>query len=363
MKSVIKIRLYPTKRQKQVILSQLDIHKDLYNLCLEERKKAYETDKTSITCYDQIKSKVPKLTGTSNASAMQQTVRRLDKAFGNFFRRIKNKENPGYPRFKQKLDSIDYCYGDGCKIRKNTLKGKVYFQYIGEIKAIVHREINLPSRCSLKYSNGDFYACFTVDAVIKTPVKTNKSVGLDFGLKTFLVTSDNQFIQNPKFHRQNQDKLSKLQSQRSQVKTKQDYQNKTCQIQKTWKGIINRRHDFNHKLANSLLSQYDTICLEKLSVQNLTSKIKNVNRTYRDVCWNQFTNILAYKAANAGKQLIFVNPTNTSRTCSNCGIIHDLTLQDRILTCSCGTTINRDYNAACNILRLGLQSLTGSVKN
>ena len=352
MKSAVKIRLYPTKRQKHEIFRQFEVHRNLYNYCLEERRDSYEKDKTTISCYDQIKRNVPKF-GGSNCSSLQQTVRRLDKTFKSFFRRVKNGKTPGYPRFKGKFNSVDYCYSDGCKIRGD----KVYFQHIGVIKAVIHRNVENPSRCVLNYQNGDFYAYFITDASLKTLDKTGQNVGLDFGLKTFITTSHNQRINNPKYHNIYLKRLARLQSQRDKMeKGTRPRKLKTRQIQKTWKRITNLRHDFNHKTANDLIKRYDTVYLERLEIQRFDTKIRNINRTYRDVCWNNFTNLLTYKAANAGKKLVFVNPVYTSQTCSVCGDRHALKLTEREFRCKCGNIMDRDVNAARNILKLGTVS-------
>lgn len=353
-KKMVKIRIYPNKSQIKAIFEQFNNHKNLYNLCLEQRKNEYETKKQSISCYDQIKEHVQKFKQLSNYSSLQQTVRRLDKAFQNFFRRIKNKKTPGYPRFKSKFSSIDFTYGDGCKIKNK----KVYFQHIGKIKGVFHTNVENPNRTMLVYKNGCFYACFIVEYQTKLLNNTNKSVGIDFGLRNLITTSENKTIDNPRFHKKYEKALSKQQSKRSKLDKKtKEYKQKTKIIGKIWNKICNCRHDFNHKLANEFVKNYDIIALENLSIERLKNNIKNINKAYSDVCWNQFTNILSYKAENAGRKIVFVNPKNTSKTCFGCGKIHNLSLNDRKMNCECGNTLDRDYNAALNILGLGLQSL------
>lgn len=356
LKKLIKIRLYPTKKQKREIFRQFNNHCLLYNNCLEERINYYKINKKIIPYSIQSKTQIPLYKNNCNYSSLQQTTRRLNKAFTSFFQRLKNHKKPGFPRFKKRFKSIEFTYGDGCKIKSNK---HLYIQYIGNIKAVFHRKITNPKHTILYYSHGDFYVYFTIESNINPLPKTNKSIGIDFGLKTFITTSNNKKIQNPYFYKQGLKDLSKFQSKQNEStpKLKHIY---TKKIQKTWKRIQNRRHDFYHKLANDFIKNYDTICIENLYIKKLQTNISNINKTYFDVCWKIFTQMLLYKAVNADKKLILINPKNTSKICSKCGKLHNLNLENRKLKCKCGLTIDRDYNAAKNILTLGLQCLDHS---
>lgn len=355
MKSIIKFRLYPSKRQKHELFRQFDVHRDLYNFCREERIKTYEETKSSPSGIDQIKSNVPKFKNQTNVSSLQQTARRVDKAFNNFFRRCKNGEKPGFPRFKKRLDSIEFTAGDGVKIKD----GKLYIQHIGNIKMVLHRELKDYSRVIVKYQNGEFYACFVTEAELKTFSPTDKTVGLDFGLQTFVTTSDGEKIDSPKFLKQNLKRLKKVTSKRDKAEKGSKERRKKSKIVRTiFTKITNQRADFNHKLANRLVKENNVIVIEDLNIKKLSAgEVANINRTYNDVSWAQFSQMLSYKAENAGRKYVKVNPSNTSKTCNDCGKIHELTLEDRVMKCDCGKTEDRDVNAARNILRLGLQSL------
>jgi putative transposase len=250
---------------------------------------------------------------------------------------------------------MEFTAGDGVKIKGK----KLYVQFCGDIKIIAHRELKDYSRVIIKYQNGQFFACFITEMPIKTFCQTNKSVGLDFGLKTFVTTSDGEKIDSPKFLKRSLKRLSKAVSKRDkQVKGSKEHKANSRVVQKIFTKITNQRADFNHKLANRLVKENDVIAIEDLNIRKLSSgQISNINRTYNDVSWNQFAQMLAYKAENAGRECVKVNPRNTSKTCHDCGKIHDLTLENREMNCECGNHQCRDINAAKNILTLGLQSL------
>lgn len=354
-KSVIKFRLYPNKSQKAKLFAQFAKHCELYNYCLKERVETYKLTGESPSSYEQMSSNIPKFREGINVTSAQQTVRRLDKSFSNFFRRVKAGVKPGFPRFKGRLDSMDFTAGDGAGMRKE----RFYVQGVGLIKIIKHRELPKYSRISVKYSNGQFFAAFTVEALPKALEPSEKKIGLDFGLKTFITTSDGAKYDSPKFLKQSLSKLQMASRKRDKFeKGTLERRKRNFRVRNICRKVSNQRLDFNHKLANKFIAENGVIVIEDLDTQKLSSgPIRNVNRTYSDVSWGQFTQMLSYKAANAGRKLIRVNPSNTSRTCNKCGKIHNMTVKDRVMDCDCGHKECRDINAAKNILGLGLQSL------
>lgn len=355
MKSVLKFRLYPNKYQKRELFRQFSKHCNLYNFCRNERIETYKATKTSPSGIDQIKTNVPKFKDRTNVSSLQQTVRRVDKAFQNFFRRVKQNQKPGFPRFKKYFNSIDFVAGDGVKIKGK----KLYIQFVGEVKIIQHRSLPIYSRVTIKYQNGQFFASFIIDAPIKVLEPNNKTIGLDFGLKTFITTSDGEKIDSPKFLKQKLKQLTKVASKRDKIeKGTKERKNKTKVVQTIFRKITNQRSSFNHTLSNKLVIENGVIIIEDLNIQKLSSgPINNINRTYNDVSWAQFAQTLTYKAENAGRKVVRVNPSNTSKICNKCGLIHNLDLKDRVMSCDCGNCQDRDINAAKNILALGLQCL------
>jgi len=355
MKSVIKFRIYPSKHQKRELFRQMAKHCELYNFCRQERIDVYEKTKSSPSAIDQIKANVPKFKDKTNVSSLQQTVRRLDKAFQNFFRRVKLGQKPGFPRFKKMLSSIEFAAGDGAK----AIGSKLYIQHVGNIPMISHRTLTKYSRVTVKYQSGQFFASFTVDAPMKIYTPSKDAIGLDFGLKTFVTTSAGEKFESPKFLRLNLKRIKKAASRRDKEEKGSLARKKRSRVVgNIFRKITNQRLDFNHKLSNRLIAENGIVVIEDLDIKKLSSgDIRNINRTYNDVSWAQFAQMLSYKAASAGRKLIRVNPSNTSKTCNSCGKIHNLSLDDRMMNCGCGNKIDRDINAARNILRRGLASL------
>jgi len=332
-------RLKPTKRQVKLIKEQLEVHRNLYNQCLEERISAYK-EGVSISCFDQIKSVVPTLKGKSNYSAMQQTVRRLDKTYKSSFRK-----QSGFPRFraKNRFRTIQFgSYGDGCKLGE-----KIYIQHIGQIRCIFHRPI--PSDYTIKTMSitlgNQAFINITCERKSGNRSDNTKVVGIDFGIQSTMTTSDGDKFVSPTFTK---DQLKNI--QRLHRRKRYDALNKIHNK------IRNQRKDFNHKLSRSIINGYGIICLENLSVEGITS-FKHVNRRLYDLGINQLINFIVYKAESAGKYVVLVDPAYTSQTCSECGEVKPKQLKERIHDCKCGCYLDRDVNAAINIKRLGLQSL------
>ena len=352
LKTAFQIRLYPSKAQKKELFRQFDVHRDLYNFCLKEKIDTYEATKTSPSCYDQIKANIPKFKAETNTSSLQQTVRRLDKSFAAFFRRMKNGETPGFPRFKKKFKSIDFMAGDGAKI----IGSKLRIQHVGSIKMVNHRGVKQFTRVNVKFVHGDWYAFFTSEKEIETFPQTDQKIGLDFGLKTFLATSNGEKISSPMPLRDNIKRLAKATSKRDKAPVNSKERKKRNRVLRNLhRRILNIRKDFNHKLSRRLVNQYGVIVIEDLDLEKLQTEIANINRTYSDVAWGQFSQMLTYKAANAGRQCIKVNPAFTSQLCT-CGAKTPHDVSKRLFECgSCGRKADRDVNAAQNILALGLQ--------
>jgi putative transposase len=365
-----KYRLYPSRSQEDSLSTMLETHRRLYNQALEQRKAAYETKGKPVTYGQQSmwmkdrRREDPYLAET-NFSSCQATLRRLDKAFNAFFRRVKKGEKPGYPRFKgrNRFDSVEFpAYGDGCK-----LKGKkVYFQHIGDIKIKLHRLVEGKIKTvSFKREIDKWYVIFTCELPdVEAAPSILPPVGIDLGLKSFLVTSEGESIDPPHFYREAEAKLRRAQRHLARCKKGSNRRKKAVKrVATIHKHITNQRRDFHHKVALDLVNSHGLIACEDLNVKGLarTCLAKSVN----DVGWGSFLNMLQYKAEGAGTVLVKVDPRKTTQMCSQCQHIPEvkLTLKDRVYVCEkCGFTADRDYNAALNILRLGLslQALTGT---
>lgn len=371
MRKSFKYKLYPTRIQTEAMSEMLETHRRLYNNALAERKNAWEQEGRSLTFFAQSKGlkatrKTDAYLAKTNFSSCQATLRRLDKTFQAFFRRIKSGEKSGYPRFKgrNRFNTVIFAtLGDGCQITG----GCIYFQHIGKVKVNWHRPLPESARVktvSFKREPDGWYLIFSCElpnicAVHSSP---DNAIGIDLGLKAFLVTSGGESIGPPKFYRNTQAKLRRAQravsrKKRGSVRRKKAVQN----LAKLHQYIRNQRKDFHHKLALSLVSEYGLIAHEDLDIKGIART--RLAKSIHDAGWGMFLAILSYKAEEAGTKVIAVPPMNTSQTCSVCGALPDipLTLRDRVYACPlCGQTSDRDLNAARNILRLGLshQALT-----
>lgn len=369
IKRTYKYRIYPTKAQQEILEEHLSLCRWLYNHFLEERKTLYEKNKTKVTCYDQIKE-IPKLKKEKPelrkvySQTLQDTARRLDKAFQSFFRRVKeNKKGknkkPGYPRFKGYLryDSITYPQS-GFKLKD----GKLSLSKIGSLKIKLHREIegNIRTLTLRRTTTNKWYACFSVETNKELPGKMEieNIVGLDVGLASFLTTSKGEKIDNPRYLRKSEEKLAKLSKCHSKKSLKSKNRKKSrLRIAKLHEKIANQRIDFLHKLSSRLVKNFQLIAFEKLNIKAMI-KNKHLSKSISDASWSIFFQQLKYKAEEAGVWAIEVNSKNTTQVCSGCGAIVFKTLATRKHKCSkCILTIDRDINAARNILKLALSTV------
>lgn len=364
MRLTYKYRIYPTKNQRIAFEHWIDTCRILYNNSLQERKEFWEKDKKSISYVDQANQL--KKSKKSNpflqevySQVLQDVLKRLDKSFNNFFRRIKNKENPGYPRFqgKDRYDSFTYPQYI-FQIKDNKIK----LPKTGYVKIKLHRvpKGKIKTLTVKRYIN-QWYVMLVSELPDKEKIKEIKSkVGIDLGLERFAGLSDGNVIENPRHLKTFEDKLKKEQRRLSRKKLRSSNRKKQKTIlAKVHRKIRNQRNNFCHKESRKLVNNYDLLVLEDLKVKEML-QIKNpkwlkrrLNRSMNDVSWKIFTNFCTYKAENAGKYVEFVDPRNTSKTCSKCGNKkNDLGLWERNYICDeCDYKVNRDLNASRNILK------------
>jgi putative transposase len=353
-----KFRIYPTKAQETSICKTLNICKSVYNRTLAIRKETYEKEKRSVSYIDTIKLLTQwKKEDTSlkevYSQVLQDVQKRVDNAFMGFFRRVKRGETPGYPRFKswKRYDSFTYPQ-NGFKIVDNKLK----LSKIGNIKVVQNRYTKgkIKTLTIRKSSTNKWFAC--IQCEIETePKQVNPSnaVGIDLGLINLATLTDGAIISNPKFYKQEEKGLSKAQRNKKTRKV----------INRIYERIYNKRHNYLHHVSKQIVKNYDIICLEKLNIKNML-KSKGLNKSLYDTALHQLTQMIVYKAEEAGKTVILVDPRNTSKRCSQCETLVEKDLSERTHSCSfCGLVIDRDLNAARNILALGLQSLPKKAKS
>ena len=368
MRKSFKYRLYPNRNQAQALAKMLETHRRLYNDALNQRKRAWEEAKQSVSFFDQSASlkgwrETNPYLAETNFSSCQMTLRRLDRSFQAFFRRLKAGEAPGYPRFKgfNRFDTVDFqTHGDGCRLKEN----RVYFQHVGDVKVKLHRPVEGKIKTvSFKREAGNWYAIFSLDlGEIEVASSENPPVGIDLGLKSFLVTSEGASVVPSKFYRQAESALRRAQRRVSRRKRGSRGRREAVRIVAgIQQHVANQRRDFHHKTALDLTRAYGTIAVEDLNVKGI-ARSPLAKSTY-DVGWSAFLSILEHKAECAGVRVVRVPPRNTTQACSECGALPDVpkTLSDRIHSCPhCGYQADRDLNAARSILRLGLsrQALT-----
>ena len=360
MRKAFLYRLYVNETQSDKLDNLLRLARQLYNAALQQRRDAWKYQHKSLNYYDQanqlkeVRNEIPEF-AQLNFSATQDMLRRLDKSFKAFFRRVKTGEKAGFPRFKSRdrFDSITFpTYGDGIKIKGNRL----YVQNVGLLKIKMHRvlegEINT---VTIKRECGKWYVVFSDTVEIKPLPVSDRTVGIDVGLKSFAVTSDSEYIENPRYLKEAEAALRV--SQRSVSRKKKGGNNRRKAVKllaKKHLHVKRQRADFAHKIADNLVKNYGRIAVEDLRIKNMVRN-HHLARSISDAGWGQFVSILSYKAEYAGREFVQVNPNGTSQICSGCGATVKKNLSTRVHNCpACGLSLNRDFNAALNIKRLGL---------
>ena len=352
-------RLYPTQAQERRLSETLDVCRNWYNACLAERRDVYETEGRTVGKFEQLAKvrifrKPDRGAGQVHPHVVRAATADLDKAFQAFFRRVKAGETPGYPRFKgyNRFDSFGFKeYGNGFKIDGRRIK----LSFIGRVAVRWHRPIEGEIKTlRVKRSAGKWYACFACEAEPNPLPATVREVGIDVGISSLIATSDGETVHNPQWYRTEQKKLRIAQRRVSRrVKGGANRRKAVTALQRRHERIANRRKDYLNKLALDLIRQYDRIAVEELNVKGM-SRNRHLSKSILDSGWSYFRQRLDDKAAEAGRLIVGVNPAYTSKTCSGCGAIFEsLTLSDRWVTCACGMSLDRDINAAHNILRAG----------
>jgi putative transposase len=341
--------------------AMLETHRRLYNDALKERKETWEQEQRSISYGEQsgqLKAtrKTNSFLAATNFSSCQATLRRLDKAFQAFFRHMKAGETAGYPRFKgrNRFDTVEFpSYGDGCRFDGRC----VYVQHIGRIKVKLHRPIEGRIKTiAFKREADGWYIVFSCDlGDLHGTSASEPVVGIDLGLKAFLVTSDGESVAPPQHYRHAQAALRRAQRKVARRQKGSTRRAKAVNLlQKQHQRIGNLRRDFHHKTARALVIHYGTIVHEDLNIRGIARSW--LAKSTLDVAWGSFLQMLSYKAEEAGVTVIAVPPHNTTQACSQCGALPGVpkTLVDRVYSCAfCGYVADRDLNAAQNILRLG----------
>jgi putative transposase len=358
VQKTFKYRLYPTAKQAALLDQQLAEACRLYNAALQERRDAWKMRKTSITYYQQCSQLRDIRAGgdlhLANYTSCQDVLRRVDKAFQGFFRRSKQGKKAGYPRFKPLTRFQSYTfpiYGNGCKLRERRL----YIHGIGDLKVKLHRPVaGHIKTVTLKKSCGKWDVCFSVIVPSPDPLpETGNATGIDVGITSFAVLSDGTTIKNPRYYQTAQAKLRRVQRKVSRRKRTSNRRRKAVQqLTRVHHHIKNQRSDFHHQVARKLINRYDVIAYENLNIKGLARSI--LAKSIADVGWGSFLVTLSDKAAEAGREIVRVDPRGTSQRCI-CGQVVPKTLTTKWYHCPiCQLSVPRDQAAALEILRLGL---------
>jgi putative transposase len=362
-----KYRLKPSAKIISIFESWLALLCELYNAALQERRDAYRINHLSIGYKAQanqlpeIKKDRPEF-ARIHSQVIQDALKRVESAFDGFFRRVKERQKPGYPRFRSRsrYDSLTYPQSGF------SLKGKnLHLSKIGKVKVHLSRPIEGEIKtCTIKREADGWYVIFAVEEPKKEfALAPKQSVGVDVGIESFATLSDDEAapIENPQYFRRAEGDLKKAQRRVSRrVKGSKRRKKAVCRLAKKHLKVKRQRRDFHFKEARKLVNQYQSITVEDLNIQGMVRN-RHLAKSISDAGWGQFIMIVIFKAEEAGRTVIKVNPSYTSQDCSRCGHRNRITLATRIYRCSkCGLVIHRDRNGAKGIEQKGRAAPSGS---
>ncbi len=348
-----KFRLYPTKQQVEKLETWLSLSCELYNAGLQERRDAWKINRVSISYESQNKQlteikKIRTELNDVNSQVLQDALQRIDKSFKAFFGRVKSGEKAGYPRFKSRNHFDSFSIPN---TRYKVEKGRFDLSRLGKIKIKQDREIEgVMKTATVKRQCGKWFVCIVVEFEPLPLPKTNQKIGIDVGLKSFAALSTGEVIGNLRYAESLQKKLRIAQRTVARRKKGSSRRQKAVmQLKKIYQKIYDQRNDFQHKLSTKIVRENDLIAVEKLNMKGLTKGM--LAKQVLDASWGSFFEKLSYKAENAGRQLIKVNPNGTSQTCL-CGASVPKTLSQRTHKCDvCGIETDRDLMSAKVILQ------------
>jgi putative transposase len=357
--------LYPTSAQRSRLFHYLNVGRQLFNHALAQRIAYYKETGNSLSYMTQTRDltilrEISQVLADVPAQIEREALDRLDKAFKNFFRRVKEGTGkPGFPRFKAAsrwnsfgVSQPGMVIKNGCKVFVSgigPIAGRNVRQFIGKAKML--RVIFLAGKW--------FAKVFVDDGQATPPIQPIKSaVGIDVGLSKFASLSTGEQIENPRFYRRLERKLARAGRNVSRkVKGSKKRRKAVRRLQRVHARITNHRMNFTHHLSKRILREHQLIAVEKLNIAGMARS--RLAKSILDAAWGQFLFQLAYKAEEAGCLFVAVNPRGTSQECSKCGDIVQKSLSVRVHTCTCGFVLDRDVNAAKNILQRALESAPG----
>ena len=356
----LKVKLYPTEKQKQMLGQHFDGYRFAYNLCLEYKQTLWKHYKINVSGFT-MQAELFEIRKQSDwlikckAECIRDAALNVDTSYKKFFK------GNGYPKFKSKrgLQSFTAYQSVNCNSSILTFfKNKIKFKTSDEYNYLL--ETYKIKQCTFKRDLcGDYWATLLIETEdTKTLPKTYNKIGIDLGIKDLIITSDGQVFENKKFLQSNYYKLRRL--QRKFAKTKKGGKNREklrIKIAKINRKIKNQKEHYYHQITNELLRDNQTIVMETLNVKGMMEE-KKLSRNISDASWGLLTQMLEYKCKWYGRELIKINRWfPSSKTCSNCGNVKEtLLLSERTYKCEvCKTKIDRDLNAAINIKQTGIK--------
>lgn len=376
----IKVRLYPNKTQEQTLNKVLGCYRFVYNHMLARKQNAYKEDKTNLSVTDLskwfhgtlLKDEQYVWLKEQNTKVMNQAIRQMDGAYQKFF-----KQHNGFPKFKTKKDKQSALFPCDAISKKNTFETR-HISLITSLHDIKFRcsdlyfkrlqiyKEGIRSATLSKTKSGNYFLSILVemdDTELKKFEHTNKQVGIDLGVKDFVITSDGEVFENKHFFKEREKQVKRLQRQLSRkVKGSNNRRKVQIRIAMLFERITNKKVAYIHYVTNELLSYFDTIFMEDLNVKGML-KNHHLAKTIQEVGFYNFKETLVNKAlVNDKKVMIIDRFYPSSKTCSQCGYKkRDLKLSDRFWVCPiCGTKHDRDVNAARNILLEGQRMLAAA---
>jgi putative transposase len=367
VRKTYKYKLKPTPEQERELGRALGLCRWLYNTALEQRIIAYRRCGVTLTCYQQqaelpgLKAALPAYAAV-HSQVLQDVLARLDKTYQAFFRRVREGQTPGFPRFQGRNRYTSFTYkqfGNGATLDN----GFLVLSKIGHIAVRWSRLLEgTPKTITISREADGWYVCFSCADVPVHPLPpSGQATGIDLGIEAFATLSNGTRIFNPGWYRKAERALKTAQRRVSRRKKGSNRRGKAVTLlAKAHQRVRRQRTDFHHKVALQLVRENDTIYHEALHTANMV-KNHHLAKSIQDAGWGAFLIILTDKAACAGRRVVGINPAYTSQTCSGCGVVVAKGLSVRWHACpDCGTSLHRDHNAAKNIERAG-QALRGVV--
>jgi putative transposase len=364
-------RLYPTKKQRSTLDEWLARCCEVYNAALQERQDAYRLAGKSLSYAQQCaelpgcKEVRPEL-GEVNSQVLQDVLKRVDRAFDGFFRRLKEGQHPGYPRFRSRLryGSLTFKqYLNSFAIQKGEKHtGMLILSKVGQIRMVMHRPIKgIPKTAIVKRTaSGKWFVSITVETYAEPePVPpSEEQVGIDVGLKTFAYLSTGEQIENPRFFREEEKHLAKAHRKLSKEQKGTRHREKRRKVvARVHERVRWRRENFIRQQVACLIKRFGLLAVEALVVRNMVKNPK-LAKSIADAAWSSFIAHLLSKAAEAGREVVRVNPAYTSQTCSGCWHRQEMPLSVRVYECPmCGLVIDRDHNGSKNILAAACEAV------